>query len=177
ASWRRPAWSGVIFHVAIWLFLPLAVHLHTILPSSLVSRRRRIALLAPLYLAALGLVVLAAAYLVTPPLAYWWRAVAVLAALAFLLLRTWLPVDPAVKVANRTMLFGLIFGLVPFLLFYAILPRLLLRFHIADVRPYFPFFIGMSTLSVPVLPMSYIYAIYKHHLGALEFRANRLLGV
>ena len=25
--------------------------------------------------------------------------------------------------------------------------------------------------------MSYIYAIYKHHVGALEFRANRLLGL
>ncbi|MFL6197482.1 MAG: ATP-binding protein, partial [Thermoanaerobaculia bacterium] len=29
----------------------------------------------------------------------------------------------------------------------------------------------------PILPMSYIYAIYRHRLGALEFRANRLLGV
>ena len=36
---------------------------------------------------------------------------------------------------------------------------------------------GISLLSMPILPMSYVYAIYKHHLGALEFRANRLLGV
>jgi PAS domain S-box-containing protein len=31
-------------------------------------------------------------------------------------------------------------------------------------------------LGTPILPMSYIYAIYKNRIGALEFRANRLLG-
>ncbi|MGH9362119.1 MAG: sensor histidine kinase, partial [Thermoanaerobaculia bacterium] len=31
-------------------------------------------------------------------------------------------------------------------------------------------------LAIPTLPLSYLYAIYKHRLSALEFRANRLLG-
>ncbi|RPH53567.1 MFS transporter, partial [bacterium] len=37
--------------------------------------------------------------------------------------------------------------------------------------------LGILAISTPILPMSYIYAIYKHHLGTLEFRANRLLGL
>src|SRR4030095_10939952 len=31
--------------------------------------------------------------------------------------------------------------------------------------------------SLHTLRMAYVYAIYKHHLRALEFRANRLLGI
>ena len=36
---------------------------------------------------------------------------------------------------------------------------------------------GVFLAIIPLWPLTYIYAIYKHDLGALEFRANRLLGL
>ncbi|HEV7518819.1 MAG TPA: ATP-binding protein, partial [Thermoanaerobaculia bacterium] len=177
ASARHTGGAGIVFHVVIWFFLPLAVHLHTILPSSRFSRRTRAGLLGPLYLAALVLMVLDAdprrAML---SLAVGWALAAVLLSAAILLLRLRLTRDPAVKVANRTMLFGMLFSLVPYICFHGILPTVLLRLQIADIRGLYTW---VSVLSAPLLllvPITYIYAIYKHHLGALEFRANRLVG-
>src|SRR5829696_5703635 len=60
---QQAAWASYVFHAVIWFFLPLAVHLHTILPSELFSRRFRRWLLGTLYLAALGMAVLDALYL------------------------------------------------------------------------------------------------------------------
>jgi two-component system cell cycle sensor histidine kinase/response regulator CckA len=174
---RRTAGSAVVFHVAIWLFLPLAVHLHTILPNPLLGKRLRLALLGPLYLTALVLIVVDASPrngLVT--LVVWWAVAGLLLSAAILLLRLLLTREPAVKVANRIMLFGMLFGLGPYLCIFGIFPILLLRLHMADVRNLFPWVSILSAPALALLPMSYIYAIYKHHLGALEFRANRLVG-
>src|SRR5262249_49329488 len=66
-------------------------------------------------------------------------------------------------------------GLVPFITFFSVLPLVLLKFKVVE-RAFHPWITGISSLSIPMLPMSYIYAIYKHHLGTLEFRANRLIG-
>jgi PAS domain S-box-containing protein len=37
--------------------------------------------------------------------------------------------------------------------------------------------LGIAFISLPILPISYTYAIYKRQLGALEFRTNRLLSI
>jgi PAS domain S-box-containing protein len=177
ASGRHTGGAGIVFHIVIWLFLPLSVHLHTILPSSRISRRMRIGLLGPLYLAALVLIIADA----DPrralfPILLGWALAAVLLSAGILLLRLLLTRNPAVKVANRTMLFGMLFGLGPYICFMGILPYVVLRLQLADIRALFPW---VSVLSAPLLllvPITYIYAIYKHHLGALEFRANRLVG-
>lgn len=39
------------------------------------------------------------------------------------------------------------------------------------------FGLSVAFIALPVLPISYTYAIYKRQLGQLEFRANRLLGL
>ena len=36
---QRTAGAAFVFHAVIWFFLPLSVHLHTILPSELFGRR------------------------------------------------------------------------------------------------------------------------------------------
>jgi two-component system cell cycle sensor histidine kinase/response regulator CckA len=165
--------SAVVFHAAIWFFLPLAVHLHLILPSSLLDRRWRRAVLVALYAAALllatadSLSLLPGGVPIGPLLL---AAVGVSASVGLLLLRLFLPLDGAARLANRIMLFGLFFGLGPFVLSQG----LVLLFNLKMMPPWLS---TIPTLSVPLLPMSYIYALYKHHLGALEFRANRLLGV
>ncbi len=170
--------SAIVFHCAIWFFVPLTVHLHLILPSVLLSRRARRALLLSLYGAALLLAVLDGLNLVTG--VFWpvvFTAAGVLASLVLLLLRLVLPADPAPRLASRIMLFGLFFGLGPFIFFFGLLPLLHPLAGVSDIWTLHPWLLVVAPLSLPLLPMSYIYAIYKHHLGALEFRANRLLGV
>jgi len=178
--------SAVVFHSFIWLFLPLALHLHLILPSSLLGRPLRRAILAALYTAAVTLTVLDAGDLLQHlpggilrggPVLF--TAAGVLLSLGLLLLRLLLPLDTAAKLADRIMLFGLLFGLGPFVFSFGLIPLLQNRLPglFPNLWTLYPWLIAISLLSVPMLPMSYIYAIYKHHLGALEFRANRLLGV
>jgi len=177
--------SAIVFHSFIWLFLPLALHLHLILPSSLLGRRLRRAVLVALYTAALTLTILDACDLLqglpgilhAGPILF--TAAGVLLSVGLLLLRLFLPLDTAVKLADRIMLFGLLFGLGPFVFSFGLIPLLQNRLSglFPELWTLYPWLIAISLLSVPMLPMSYIYAIYKHHLGALEFRANRLLGV
>jgi len=177
--------SCIVFHSFIWLFLPLALHLHLILPSSLLGRPLRRAVLAAVYTVAVALTALDAADLLqglpgilhAGPILF--TVAGVLLSLGLLLLRLLLPLDTAVKLADRIMLFGLLFGLGPFVFSFGVIPLLQSRLPglFPDLWTLYPWLIVISLLSVPMLPMSYIYAIYKHHLGALEFRANRLLGV
>jgi two-component system cell cycle sensor histidine kinase/response regulator CckA len=172
--------SAVVFHLFVWFFLPLCIHLHLILPSWLMSRRARIAVLVPLYFSAVALSALdtlsllgrfGSLYVLT-------ALAGVLGALLLFGIRFLLPLPAAVKIANRIMLYGLVLGLGPFVLFYGVVSQFLTYFSglVSDLRLLYPFFIGISFCSLLILPMSYIYAIYKHRLGTLEFRANRLIG-
>jgi two-component system, cell cycle sensor histidine kinase and response regulator CckA len=179
ASGSHAAYSAVIFHLVIWAFCPLCIHLHLILPSSLLSQRRRWQILIPLYAATLAVTVLDAFYVLGP---YTHAFIvttggAILLSLGLLILRLVLPLEGAVKLATRILLYGLVLGLGPFLLIFIVLPYSLPRFSQTDLRFLQSWLIFISLMSVPILPMSYVYAIYRHHVGALEFRANRLLGL
>ncbi|HEV7503659.1 MAG TPA: ATP-binding protein [Thermoanaerobaculia bacterium] len=175
----RAAGSAVIFHAVIWFFLPLAVHLHTVLPDRLFRGPARWILLGLLYGAALVLSVLDLQLRVPVIVSVWFTIAGVVASILLLFLRLFLPVDPAARVAVRTMLYGVTLGLGPFLLFNAVLLPVFQSMLVngSNLLWFYPYMQVISLLCMPILPMSYIYAIYKHHLGALEFRANRLLGV
>jgi signal transduction histidine kinase len=176
----RTSGASYIFHVAIWFSLPLSLHLHMILPRDLVWKRLQRVIQVVLYTAALTLSVLDF-FLLLRKLEYlfvWYTLAGVLLSIGLLFIRLFLPVDSATKLAVRIMLFGVTLGLVPFLLFHGVLLVWFKHMALAgrDFREFYPFMIGISAATIPILPMSYIYAIYKHHLGALEFRANRFLG-
>ncbi len=177
----RSAGAAYVFHAVIWFFLPLSFHLHTILPNELFSRRVRRGAQAILYGAAGILAVLDAFLLLEgfKSLPIWFTLAGVLLSVLLLLLRVLLSVDPATRIASRIMIFGVTLGLLPFLLLHGVF-TFWLR-HLASIGRDMSWFqnyaIAIAAVSMPILPMAYIYAIYKHHLGALEFRANRLLGV
>ncbi len=180
ASSRHAAGSAVVFHVVVWLFLPIALHLHLLLPSPLLGRGRR-PLLVLVYGSSLLLVALDARALLAPlqllhVLSF---AGGIGLSLGLLGLRLALPAAPAVKVANRIMAFGIAVGFAPVVTFFLVLPYLVARR--GDLAPsgipLEPWVLALSLLAIPVMPLSYLYAIYKHHLSALELRANRLLGV
>jgi len=171
--------ATIVFHAFVWFFLPLVVHLHLILPSWLLGPRGKWGVLVPLYLLALAVSVVDAVYPLLPPSLYVFTSlIGVTASLALVLVRFALPLAQAVKIANRIMLYGLVLGLGPFILFFGGITQFhsFFRDLVGDIRNLFPLFTGVSTVFLLILPMSYIYAIYKHRLGALEFRANRLIG-
>ncbi len=173
--------SAIVYHAVVWLFLPLSVHLHLILPNPLLGRRARRALLGLLYGAAVVITVLDLALRVRFPfpLQALFTGAGMLASLGLVVARLFLPLDPASKLANRIMLFSLLLGLGPFIFFYALVPAMGRQVSsvVTDLFSLFGWVMVSALISLPILPMGYIYAIYKHHLGALEFRANRLLGV
>lgn len=179
ASWTHDRGSAAVFHLVIWLFTPLSLHLHLILPSALLGRRTRQAILGAFYAGALALATLDAMqrFDTVADLSKMCALAGMALSLGLLLVRLVLRLDPAVKLANRIMLFGLAAGLGPFLFLFGAVPLVQRRMptFLADPWTLYPWEI-VALLSLPLLPMSYIYAIYKHHLGALEFRANRLFG-
>ena len=178
---QRNAASAYVYHAAIWFFLPLSVHLHAILPKALFSRRVRMGLQAGLYGIAGTLALLDALLLLDrfKGLTVWYTLAGVLASVILLLARVLVPVDSATRTASRIMIFGMVSGLFPFVFLYGVFTFWLK--HLAqsgrDMSWFQNYAVGIAAVSVPILPMAYIYAIYKHHLGALEFRANRLLGI
>ncbi len=175
--------SSIVFHAVVWWFLPLSIHLHLILPSSLLSVRRRWVVLGSLYAIAFVQSLLDTFFFYELDFLrhlYVWNVLLGIAVpLALFAARLFMPLAPAVKVANRIMLYGLILGLGPFSLFYGLVSQYYHQIStlISDIRLLYPWFTFIGVVCLLTLPMSYIYAIYKHHLGALEFRANRLLGV
>jgi PAS domain S-box-containing protein len=176
ASNLRVGASGVVFHIFIWFFLPLSVHLHLILPNSLIERRR--AVLAFLYGVSVLMATLDACNLLRRVEYMGTFVIGVLLSLGLLLARLFLPLPPAFKVANRIMLYGIALGFGPILISWIIVP-LFFPPDGKSAQSYsttYQWTLPLLLIAVPILPMSYIYAIYKHHIGALELRANRLLG-
>lgn len=163
--------SAIVFHVAIWLFLPLSVHLHAIIPDSPLAKTNR--LVIPLYLVAAILIVLDAVYLL-PPSAYLWSTlVAFVASLVIIIARIFLQQEPSNRVVNRLMLFGISVGLGPVAMTY-ILPLLAIEptddFGSALMQ-------GIALTALPIWPITYVIALYKHRIGTFELRANRLIGI
>ncbi|HEX5759369.1 MAG TPA: ATP-binding protein [Thermoanaerobaculia bacterium] len=178
ASARHAGGAAVVFHAVVWLFLPLAVHLHLLLPSPLLGRWRR-PLLALLYTASLACAALDATRRLEPEYLHVLSFVAGVAlALLLLALRLVLPAAPGVRIANRIMTFGVVVGFAPVLSLFLALPLLVARGGPLASRGELlePWLLGLTSLAVPLLPLSYLYAIYRHSFAALEFRANRLLG-
>ncbi len=168
----RVAYSAVLFHIVIWLFLPLSVHLHLILPDSPFRKYHR-AILIPLYGAALLFIITDHLFALPRAVVSGSTLLGMAASLCLLVSRRFVPAPPATQVANRLMLYGVGLGLGPFIVLlvsYLVDLSALLQFT------YLPMVFGVFLIVSPLWPLTYIYAIYKHDLGTFEFRANRLLG-
>jgi signal transduction histidine kinase/CheY-like chemotaxis protein len=171
-GFSRVAYSVLVFRIGIWLFLPLSVHLHLILPNAPFRRYHRY-LLPPLYLIAGTFIVLDLQTHLPRNYFQWTTLLAMVASLGLLAVRFFLPMSSVTRAANRVMLYGVGLGLGPAIL--------MVMFSILDLRGFiaadFVNVVGAVFLLVsPLWPLTYIYAIYKHDLGTFEFRANRLLG-
>jgi len=164
------AWSSLVLHGVTWLMAPVYLHLHLVLPSPFLSRRVRHRFLAVLYGAAVILAVLEL-FQALPFTAYFFGFLtAILGSLVLLILRWWVRRTPVERQATRLMTTGLLLSFGP-LLALAVGVLLAPQAYIQLTTMIF------LVLLVPVLPMFYAYAAFKRYLGAMEVRANRLLGL
>jgi PAS domain S-box-containing protein len=74
------------------------------------------------------------------------------------------------KTAARIMLAGLILGFVPGI-FYQIIGEAFTNSSGSSLG------FALALWAIPLMPIFYLYAIYKRQLGNLEFRANRVLSI
>ncbi|MBL7164125.1 MAG: GAF domain-containing sensor histidine kinase [Anaerolineales bacterium] len=167
-SSSQVAASSLVLHAVSWLLVPIYLHLHFLIPSPFLGRFPRYAFVS-LYAMAIFLATLELFQLL-PYSAYTMGVLLAMAgSLGLLTLRLFDKSSLSALPAVRLMLVGvgLTFGpgltlwLIPGLLGYSV-PSALAT--------------NIAILALPTLPLFYIYAIYKRHLGELEFRANRLLG-
>ena len=162
ASHSRMGWSIITFHVAIWCFVPLLIHLHVILPEPLRSRHHR--LVMPLYLIAGGFLTADLARWIPGNLYLAFALVAILVSLAILVVRSLRPASPGVRLANRSMSYGVALGIGPFIV-------MIIVSTIESSATHHIIF-----LTVPLWPLTYLYALSRNISETLELRANRLLG-
>jgi signal transduction histidine kinase len=161
------AQSAHLLRIISWLMVPVMIHLHLIAPGALVSGHRRV-LLPTLYLPAAMLLALQVTG-VLPWFAYLGGIlVAAVIGVGLLLLRLMTPRAPFEKLTARLMLVGIVLAFAPGLILSAV--PLILDLGTSDI-------VGavLSILALPMLPLFYTYAIYKHQLGLREHRVNRLL--
>ena len=170
-AFSQEGYSSVLFRVVIWLFLPLSIHLHLVLPDS-PFRKYHLAILVPLYGSALVLIGLDFVHLVPRSVRLITTLLAMLNSLALLVLRRFVSATTAARTASRVMLYGVSLGLGPIILLIVIY---FWNASAAIASDFSTVIVGIFIIVSPLWPLTYIYAIYKNDVGTFEFRSNRLL--
>jgi len=169
ASQSHVAASSLMLHALTWLFALAIVHLHLLVPTSLLGGRFRRFLL--FFYAGAAIFALLEFLQFLPHSAYLLGLLlAILGSLGLMVFRLFKKLSPSVQLTTRLMLAGIGLALGPGFALWLI-PELL-GLPAPGVLA-----TGVALFAVPVLPFTYTYAIYKRNLGPLEFRANRLISL
>ncbi len=167
SAWRIVS-SRIILGAAAWLMVPIFIHLHLTVPNPTFKRLSRIVLPA-IYTSAILLAFLELFQAVpsnAPPAGL---LLATMVSVGLVLHRITKKVaQPSEKIAARLMLLGILLAFGPGIA-AVILPQVISNTAASTLALF------IATIAIPILPFFYIYAIYKHQLGALEFRASRAL--
>ena len=163
------AGSALVSRAATWLLVPIYLHLHLIVPAPLRHQPPRY--VVPLLYAIAGfLAALELAQLLPSALFQLGLLVAIAGSLGLLVFQLVDEPSPAARLATRLMLTGIGLAFVPGVVLWLI-PAM------TNLPAPGDWVTNVALLALPALPSFYTYAIYKRHLGALEFRANRLLSL
>lgn len=167
ANWQI-AGSRLLFGAYSWLLVPVTIHLHLIVPREIFSRTIRF-ILPLLYGICIIMAILELLHIAPNLVPSFGFVLALMISLGLLVYRLLRPNTIASeRVATRLMLTGIVLAFVPGII-VAFVPQLLQIPSASELA------LTVAYLAIPILPFFYIYAIYKHQLGVLEFRANRLL--
>lgn len=159
--------SSPVLHLTTWLLVPAYIHLHLIVPTRLLQQKYLSNGLW-LYLVGIALALLESFGMLNSQAYLLGFALGIIISLILMLVQ-WLRNrgDQGVRLSIRLMVMGIVFAFGPGVVFW-ILP-LLLSSEASVIAPV------VIAINLPIWPFLYTYAIIKHHLGALELRANRLL--
>ena len=168
SAWQVAA-SALVVRAVTWLMVPVYLHLHLLVPAPVLDRHRRYFVPA-LYAIAIIMAVLEVVQVVPRSAYFLGLLVAIAGSLGLLVSRLFDRSSPSVRLAARLMLAGIGVAFGPGITLWLV-PAI---FDIPDPGN---LSIAVATLSIPALPLFYIYAIFKHYLGDLEFRTNRMVGL
>jgi signal transduction histidine kinase len=157
----------LVYKLASWLFLPVFLSLHVQVPTPLVKARRG-GFIQSLYGGTFVLIALDVAHLLPANLSLLSIIFATLGSLGILFFRLLRRPAASERLASILMLSGIGLSFLPGILTWAI--PALLGLRVAEGLT-----VILFAITLPALPIFYSYAAYKRSLGALEFRANRLL--
>jgi HD-GYP domain-containing protein (c-di-GMP phosphodiesterase class II)/uncharacterized protein YigA (DUF484 family) len=161
--------SSLVSRAVTWLLVPVCLHLHLIVPAPLRRLPHRY-FLPLLYAGAIFLAGLEMVQFLPSALFQLGLLAAIGGSLGLLIFRLVDKPSPAVQLATRLMLTGIGLAFIPGVVLWLIPTQL-------NVPVPGDWATNVALLALPALPSFYTYTLYKRHLGALEFRANRLLSL
>lgn len=159
----RHLWeSSILLHAATWSLLPIYLHFHWLFPKPLKPAPKPVVII--LYAASLPLI-LGELFQIFPQSFY---------ALGFLLTLTGILVLQIIHfIRHREERRDV--RLAAFAILLAILPTIALSvFGAAGVIPLIAM---LGLLTLPFMPLTYLFIIYRNQLGGLEMRANRFISI
>ncbi len=154
-------YSALVLRVALWLCIPVYLHLHWAFPRPLGKLPRAVVWTA--YALAVSLAVLQWFQLVPEGLAFNVFSMAVLGSLALLVVHA--VRQPDMRRDMRVLLLAAALAIFPFIGVAAL----------AVIEGFMPPITWLALISLPMLPLAYLYAAYRRQLGGLELRVNRVI--
>jgi signal transduction histidine kinase len=153
-------YSALVLRVAVWLSVPIYLHLHWVFPRPL---GRLPAFVLPVLYGAACVLAIAQGFQALPQGAYFVGfLIALLGSLVLLLLHGIR--SPDARRELRIIWVAAGFALAP------LLAIMVISIVSGPTRAY-----TLALLSFPALPLAYLYAAYRRQLGGLELRVNRLI--
>jgi signal transduction histidine kinase len=156
-------YSALVLRIAIWLSLPVYLHLHWVFPRPLGQLSR--GMIWGAYAVCAGLAIAQWFQLVPASLYFLAFLLAIIGSLVLLVVH-------AVRQPDMRRDLGVL--LVAALL--AIVPSITLGI-LGATQGSAPRAATVALLSFPILPFAYLYAAYRRQLGGLEIRVNRMLSI
>jgi signal transduction histidine kinase len=154
--------SAILYRIAVWISVPIYLHLHWVFPQRLRKLPAWVAWAG--YGAAVALGVAQWFQWLPLRLVYLGFIVAALGSVALLVIHYFF--QPQARRTLSMMLFAAIFALVPTVLFSLV--------RLIDAH-FFPS--DALLLAMPLLPGIYFYSVYRRQFRGIELRANRLISL
>lgn len=154
-------YSALVLRMAIWLCVPVYLHLHWLFP-------RPLGKLPPLlvgssYVIAIGLMIAQWFQLLPGSLYFVGFLIAILGSLILLVVHA--IYQPDTRRELRLLLLAVFFILIPVIILAVIQTYSNTSSRVGS----------LALLSFPLLPLTYLYATYRRQLGGLEIRVNQLM--
>lgn len=156
-------YSALVLRCAIWLCVPVYLHLHWVFPRPLGRLPRAVTWSA--YAGSIVLIIFQWFQLIPSSLYFIGFLVAIAGSLVLLLIH--FVRQPDIRRDLRLLLVAALL---------AIIPTITLAI-VAITHVTMPPIAGLALLSLPILPFAYLYAAYRRQLGGLEVRVNRMISV